>query len=51
MGRLGSVSLSLRQTEGLMHPSMLGNFREGKGSNFHGSVDTGTHVPSYLVLC
>lgn len=30
---------------------MLGNFREGRGSNFQGFVDTGTQVPSYLVLC
>lgn len=34
-----------------MHPRVLGNFREGRGSNFHGFVDTGTQVPSYLVLC
>lgn len=34
-----------------MHLSMLGDFSEGKDSNFYGSVDTGTKSPPYLALC
>lgn len=30
--------------EGLIYSSMLGNFREGRDSNFYGSVNIGTQV-------